>query len=762
MTDVFLSYKREDVAKARKLVEALRSNGLEVWWDQDISPGAPWEATIEQELARAKVVVVCWSPASVDSENVRSEARRARRDDRLIQVFLRQCEPPLFFGERQGVDLSSWRGKPDDARVAKIAQSVRDAAAGKRIDVPDPSKAQRWFDRRIHLMAVVVVLLAGSLAGWWLLSPAKAQGPMTLAVLPFRALNPADGALVDAIWDDTRGAIGRNPNLRVLGREAVEALAKKDLDPGDYRKKVGADYLLDGSVQHVGDQVRMKLSLTRTTDAAEVWSDEIGGKLDDVFAFQQRIAREVEGRIRGRVAPGGGVSARNITTSGEVYSLYAEARALILKRGNGQGGMGRARELLKRAVAIDPNYAPAWTELGVSTGIGASPQQTQEAIGYVKRALQLAPNLAHAHAALAMVQSSPPELEGELKKAVTLDPNDFEAWMWLGNRYNAQNRYRDALAAYSRAVEINPLFLPGIGNKLGALAALGNQRGLEDELRRVEAAGDPVLLEKVRAGILSATGRPGDAVRVLLALRAKYGDQSGWIDNHVAPFLLQLGFIEEGVRLAHFDPAAAAVYRGNAGPPGTLLLGYPRPVDFWQDFDAPAVMGRLLVRGGRTHEYAAAFHKAFKRPEDYEASLSDRQLFFVRAAPTVALTLAAGGDGVSANTVLARADATTSTWLRNGPPTPDLLALVSHVRGAQGRDVEALSFLKRAVAGGWLPDRTFYAVDIADEPCFARLIKLPEFQAVRQHLLQRIEEERRKVPAAMVAQAYPVKRALAA
>src|SRR5262249_22585694 len=157
----------------------------------------------------------------------------------------------------------------------------------------------------------------GRLAGWWLLAPAKAQRPMTLAILPFRALNAADANLVDAIWDDTRGAISKNPNLRVLGRQAVEALAKQDLAPADYRKKVGADYLLDGSVEHVGDQVRMKLSLTRTKDAAEVWSDEIGGKLDDVFAFQQRVANEVEGRIRGRLAPGGGTSAQNIATTGE-------------------------------------------------------------------------------------------------------------------------------------------------------------------------------------------------------------------------------------------------------------------------------------------------------------------------------------------------------------------------------------------------------------------------------------------------------------
>src|SRR5215472_7931132 len=110
MVDVFLSYKREDSVRASKLVAALRATGLDVWWDEDIPGGAQWEASIESALKKAKAVVVCWSPASVASENVRSEARVAREDGRLVQVFLKPCMPPLFFGERQGIDLSKWRG----------------------------------------------------------------------------------------------------------------------------------------------------------------------------------------------------------------------------------------------------------------------------------------------------------------------------------------------------------------------------------------------------------------------------------------------------------------------------------------------------------------------------------------------------------------------------------------------------------------------------------------------------------------------------
>src|SRR5277367_3873081 len=114
MSEVFVSYKRENLAAVGRLVEALRAERVGVWWDQDIPPNAAWEATIESALEAAKLVIVAWSPAAVASDNVKAEARRARSQGRLLQVFVEACEPPLFFGERQGVDLKHWAGAATD------------------------------------------------------------------------------------------------------------------------------------------------------------------------------------------------------------------------------------------------------------------------------------------------------------------------------------------------------------------------------------------------------------------------------------------------------------------------------------------------------------------------------------------------------------------------------------------------------------------------------------------------------------------------
>lgn len=754
MADVFLSYKREDARQVRKLVAALRQSGLETWWDEDIPPSAPWEATIEQELARARTVIVCWSPDAVASENVRSEARVAREDGRLIQVFLKPCSPPLFFGERQGIDLANWRGKTDDPRIVRTVETVRRVVAGEPLQQPGHLRHRKRFDRRLVAAVAALLLFVAGGTLWWRLG-SRPEGPQTLAILPFRALNPADVNLVDAIWDDTRGAISHNPNLRVLGRQAVEVLAKQGLEPADYRKKVGADFLLDGNVQRSGDKVLMNVSLTRTNDGTEVWSDSIGGKLDDVFAFQQQIAREVEGRIRGRVAPGGGVKAQNIATTGEVYSIYAEARAKAKKRDHEDSIA--AMSLLRKALALDPNYAPAWATLGQLAGMGVAGQEHREEMGvaYLRRALQLAPNLAHARAALVMVQNFPPELEGDIRKAVELDPNDAEAWGWLGTMLLNQNRPKDALDAYTHASNIEPLFVMPSVNKVVALADLGDAKGIEDEIRRVAATGDPILLGQVEAAAAGSTGHPGEQTRVLLKLRSAHPETASWVDGRIFNPLLGLGFIDEAARIWNLPADVPAAYKGTPESKAFLAEAYKKPLDMWLDDDAAAVYGRLLPANGRLQEYVGYYRAAFRGPEDFAAAYGHNPSKLATIVPVVAADLRAAGDRREADALLERADAIVAQSLKNGPPVPGLLWNLSAIRAAQGRDDEAVKLLGRAVALNWLPDRKFAATDIAQEPYFARLANRTDFQAIRSTIFRRIEQERAKIPLDLLERTYP-------
>lgn len=113
--DVFICYKSDDKTLVEQLVSRLRYDKFAVWWDADIAPGAPWEATIEKCIAASKIVVVCWSARSVTSDNVKAEARYARDRGKLIQVYLDGTSSPMFFGERQGLGFAGWDGD-DGAR----------------------------------------------------------------------------------------------------------------------------------------------------------------------------------------------------------------------------------------------------------------------------------------------------------------------------------------------------------------------------------------------------------------------------------------------------------------------------------------------------------------------------------------------------------------------------------------------------------------------------------------------------------------------
>lgn len=107
MADIFLSYKKEDRAVAERLVEALRAAGKSVWWDDALNPHQAWDAMIEREIAASRVVIVLWTPHSVQSDWVRSEAHYAQDHGKLVPVMIERCTLPIAFMLRQAVDLAS-------------------------------------------------------------------------------------------------------------------------------------------------------------------------------------------------------------------------------------------------------------------------------------------------------------------------------------------------------------------------------------------------------------------------------------------------------------------------------------------------------------------------------------------------------------------------------------------------------------------------------------------------------------------------------
>jgi hypothetical protein len=133
MAYVFISYKREDGGRVAQIVEGLRAEAIEVWWDRDIQPGQPWDETVDAHLRNADCVVAVWSTLSVNAPWVKEEANAGKQRRILVPALIHDVEPPLGFGLIQAADLRFWKGDRGDEKWRAFVATIRKALRGETI-----------------------------------------------------------------------------------------------------------------------------------------------------------------------------------------------------------------------------------------------------------------------------------------------------------------------------------------------------------------------------------------------------------------------------------------------------------------------------------------------------------------------------------------------------------------------------------------------------------------------------------------------------
>ena len=124
MSDIFISYKREDQATARKLANALEGEGWTVWWDPKLRAGERFNDVIENALNEAKCVIVLWSKRSVQSLYVKDEATHALKRKKLVPVTIQQVELPFRFEELHTPSLFNWDGSKDFSEFRRLVEDI--------------------------------------------------------------------------------------------------------------------------------------------------------------------------------------------------------------------------------------------------------------------------------------------------------------------------------------------------------------------------------------------------------------------------------------------------------------------------------------------------------------------------------------------------------------------------------------------------------------------------------------------------------------
>lgn len=304
----------------------------------------------------------------------------------------------------------------------------------------------------------------------------------SIAVLPFESLSSdaENEHFADGLHDELLTKLAKLRDLKVISRTSVMEYKDKDHNLREIGKALGVATILEGSVRKADNRVRLSMQLIDTETDAHLWAETYERELTDVFQIQTAVADEVAQALQLNFsAEERSAVDRQASANAEAYDLYLRARRYGDYWAQENDDLRKARELLERAVALDPGFAEAHGRLAVVAAVQYNRNdhtaerlaQSEQAIA---RALELDPQLPSAHFAKAhneyWVHKRFEVALADLDRALAREPNYAEALTMRGWLYRRLGRWDEMHAAFVRAVELNPRH-PDVLQNAGQAAA---------------------------------------------------------------------------------------------------------------------------------------------------------------------------------------------------------------------------------------------------------------------------------------------------
>src|SRR3989441_1181596 len=401
-----------------------------------------------------------------------------------------------------------------DTAVAKaLAKVPADRFGGAAefataLAVPGAGPGAGWPRRRMVVAASLAgaVALAALAVLWhpWR-RPARAALAMadvaSVAVLPFENLtgSPNDLYLSDGMTEEVIGQLAQVPGLKVISRTSTEALKGAHLTLRQIADTLGVRHILEGSVRHAGNRIRVAVDLIDATTDAHVWASRYDRDLTDLFGVQDEIARHVADSLVSAVGIRRALSRLPRTVHPGAYEAYLIGRSLMYRRT--REGLRGAREQFERAIAQDSAYAPAYAGL-------ASVYQLWVVYAYSGAALDpVAPGVRIAFSQAALAGRRYEVAEREAAGAVALEPSLVAARMYqaLGDLLSGKPD-RCALASLGAYVGVRAMCLHSLGRVREATQIADSLRAAFKAGTASDSSFSPVVVTRGLAEYSAWTG----------------------------------------------------------------------------------------------------------------------------------------------------------------------------------------------------------------------------------------------------------------
>jgi serine/threonine protein kinase/Flp pilus assembly protein TadD len=298
-----------------------------------------------------------------------------------------------------------------------------------------------------------------------LLTQTSSGTAKSVAVLPFSSQGGDQESeyFADGVAEEIINALSKIKALKVSSRTSSFSFKGRNEDIREIARKLQVGTILEGSVRKAGKRLRVTAQLVNAADNSQLWAERYDRELEDVFAIQDEISANIVSALRVVLTEDEKKAIEQVPTANvEAYEYYLRGRQFFHQ--HRRRAMEFAVQMFENAIELDPGYALA--HCGVADCCSflfqyyhASQENLDRAMSASKRALELSPHLAEAHASRGLAVSLTgrfEEAEKEFQEAMRLDPKSFEAAYFYGRACNAIGKFDEGAKWFERAVTVRP------------------------------------------------------------------------------------------------------------------------------------------------------------------------------------------------------------------------------------------------------------------------------------------------------------------